>query len=136
MDIFRKIIESGFNGFSTNDARSIIRNSEEVSRYVNDKKEHLRYVEQLMHDDIIDSAMNRVKQKGDFVYNEEGVEYRPNHNYNRQSGVLLEESPTYQCRYRPIQQNSVEARLEAMEREMRNLKEENARLRNQYRTLK
>lgn len=63
MDIFRKIIESGFNGFSTSDARSIIRNSEEVSRYVNDKKEHLRYVEQLMHDDIIDSAMNRVKQK-------------------------------------------------------------------------
>lgn len=136
MDIFRKIIESGFNGFSTNDAHSILRNSEEVSRYVENKKEHLRYVEQLMHDDIIDSVMNRVKQKGDFVYNGDGVEYRPNHTYNRQGRVLLEESPTCQSCYQPPQQTSVEARLEAMEREMRNLKEENARLRNQYGILK
>lgn len=129
MDIFRKIIESGFRGYSTSDAQSIIRDSAEVTRYVDEKKEHLRYVEQLMHDNIIDNAMNRVKQKGDFVYNGESVEYRPNYTCNRQSRVLLEGTP-YQ--YQPVQQNSVEARLEAMEREMRNLKEENARLRNQY----
>ena len=49
MDIFRKIIESGFRGYSTSDAQSIIRDSAEVSRYVDSKKEHLRYVEQLMH---------------------------------------------------------------------------------------
>lgn len=129
MDIFRKIIESGFRGYSTSDAQSIIRDSAEVSRYVDSKKEHLRYVEQLMHDNIIDNAMNRVKEKGNFIYDENGAEYRPNYACNRQSTVLLNETP---CQYHPVHQNSVEARLEAMEREMRSLKEENARLRNQY----
>ena len=85
MNIFRKIIESGFSRYLTSDAQSIIRDSAEVSRYVDEKKEHLRYVEQLMHDDIIDAAMNRVKQKGNFVYNEDSVECRPNNTHKKAS---------------------------------------------------
>ena len=60
----------------------------------------LEVIQPVMHDNIIDNAMNRVKEKGNFIYDEDGVEYRPNYACNRQSRVLLEEAP-YQ--YQPVQ---------------------------------
>lgn len=142
MDKFRRIIEGGFSGFSTADARNIIRDSAEVSQYVESKRSHFAYVQQLMKDKIIDEAMGRVKEKGDFVFDrEEGFSYRPN---CRQ--ILQEEypyqrvnRPNYQQpSYQPASygQGDVMARLDAMEREMSALREENRELKSRYGKLK
>ena len=65
---FKRIIANGYNGYTTDDAKAILRNSAEVSLYVEEKREHLKYVQQLMNDKIIDEAMGRVKEKGRFEY--------------------------------------------------------------------
>lgn len=140
MDKFKQIIEGGYGGFSTSDAQSILRNSAEVSLYVEEKREHLNYVSQLMNDKIIDEAMGRVKAKGDFVFNrEEGTfSYRPNQIQTRQ--VLSEQYPTQPVypsyRQQQTPQDNVAARLDAMEREMRALREENQALKSRYEMLK
>lgn len=140
MDKFKQIIEGGYGGFSTSDAQSILRNSAEVSLYVEEKREHLNYVSQLMNDKIIDEAMGRVKAKGDFVFDrEEGVlTYRPNQMQPRQ--VLSEQYPTQPvypsyCQQQ-TPQDSIAARLDAMEREMKALREENRALKSRYEMLK
>lgn len=140
MDKFKRIIEGGYSGFNTGDARQIIRDSAEVSQYVESKRAHFTYVQQLMNDKIIDEAMGRVKEKGDFVFDrEEGVfSYRPNQIQTRQ--VLSEQYPTQPvypsyCQ-RQTSQDNVAARLDAMEREMRALREENQALKSRYEMLK
>lgn len=140
MDKFKRIIEGGYSGFNTGDAREIIRNSAEVSQYVESKRAHFTYVQQLMNDKIIDEAMGRVKAKGDFVFDkEEGVfSYRPNQMQTRQ--VLSEQYPTQPVypsyRQQQVPQDNVAARLDAMEREMRALREENQVLKSRYEMLK
>lgn len=143
MDKFRKIIEGGYSDFSTEAARNIIRDSAEVSQYVANKRSHFTYVQQLMNDKIIDEAMGRVKDKGNFVFDkEEGFTYRPN---SRQLGgpiqVLQEEYPYQRVSQPNYQQPSygqsdVMARLDAMEREMSALREENRELKSRYGKLK
>lgn len=143
MDKFRRIIEGGYSGFSTTDARNIIRDSAEVSQYVESKRSHFAYVQQLMNDKIIDEAMGRVKEKGDFVFDrEEGFSYRPNCQQIGQPRQLLQEEYPYQrviqSNYQqPVYQQSygqgdVMARLDAMEREMSALRQENRELKSRY----
>lgn len=140
MDKFKRIIEGGYGGFTTGDARQIIRDSAEVSQYVESKRAHFTYVQQLMNDKIIDEAMGRVKAKGDFVFDrEEGVlSYRPNQMQTKQ--VLSEQYPTQPVypsyRQQQTPQDNVAARLDAMEREMKALKEENQALKSRYEMLK
>lgn len=140
MDKFKQIIEGGYSGFNTGDARQIIRDSAEVSQYVESKRAHFTYVQQLMNDKIIDEAMGRVKAKGDFVFDrEEGTfSYRPNQIQTRQ--VLSEQYPTQPVypsyRQQQTPQDNVAARLDAMEREMRALREENQALKSRYEMLK
>lgn len=140
MDKFKRIIEGGYSGFNTGDARQIIRDSAEVSQYVESKRAHFTYVQQLMNDKIIDEAMGRVKAKGDFVFDrEEGVlTYRPNQMQTRQ--VLSEQYPTQPVypsyRQQQTPQDNVVARLDAMEQEMRALREENQALKSRYEMLK
>jgi hypothetical protein len=140
MDKFKRIIEGGYSGFNTGDARQIIRDSAEVSQYVESKRAHFTYVQQLMNDNIIDEAMGRVKAKGDFVFDkEEGAfSYRPNQIQTRQ--VLSEQYPTQPVypsyRQQQTSQDNVSERLDAMEREMKALREENRVLKSRYETLK
>lgn len=147
MDKFRRIIEGGYSGFSTSDARNIIRDSAEVSQYVESKRSHFAYVQQLMNDKIIDEAMGRVKEKGDFVFDrEEGFSYRPNYQQLGRPRQMLQEEypyqhvsqpnyqqPVYQTTYG---QGDVMARLDAMEREMSALREENRELKSRYSKLR
>lgn len=140
MDKFKRIIEGGYSGFNSSDAKQIIRDSAEVSQYVESKRAHFTYVQQLMNDKIIDEAMGRVKAKGDFVFDrEEGVlSYRPKQMQTKQ--VLSEQYPTQPVypsyRQQQTPQDNVAARLDAMEQEMRVLREENQVLRSRYEMLK
>lgn len=153
MDRFRRVIEGGYQGFQTGDARQIIRDSAEVTHYIESKRGHLAYVQQLMNDKIIDEAMGRVKDNGDFEYDGDGAfVYRPgvyhNTQYSRQ--ILAEEYPKQQVypqhiaqsyNYSPQTQqytsnDNVMARLEAMEQEMANLRAENQELKTRYGQLK
>lgn len=145
MDRFRRIIEGGYQGFKTGDARQIIRDSAEVTHYIESKRGHLAYVQQLMNDKIIDEAMGRVRDNGDFEYDGDGAfTYRPSayHNTSYPRQIIAEEYPSQQIRqYNPQtgnyqQPNSVIARLEAMEREMANLRAENQELKTRYGQLK
>lgn len=135
MDKFKQIIEGDYGGFTTGDARQIIRDSAEVTRYIESKRAHFTYVQQLMNDKIIDEAMGRVKAKGDFVIDrKEGVlSYRPKQ-------VLSEQYPTQPVypsyRQQQTPQDNVAARLDAMEQEMKALREENQVLRSRYEMLK
>ena len=136
MDRFRRIIEGGYQGFQTGDARQIIRDSAEVTHYIESKRGHLAYVQQLMNDKIIDEAMGRVRDNGDFEYDGDGAfTYRPGayHNASYPRQIIAEEYPS-QCVYQ--QPNSVMARLEAMEREMASLRAENQELKTRYGQLK
>lgn len=97
MDKFRRIIESGYAGFATQDAQKVIRDSAEVSQYVESKRSHFAYVQQLMNDKIIDEVMGRVKEKGDFVFDkEEGFSYRPNYQQLGRPRQMLQEEYPYQ----------------------------------------
>lgn len=145
MDRFRRIIEGGYQGFKTGDARQIIRDSAEVTHYIESKRGHLAYVQQLMNDKIIDEAMGRVKDNGEFEYDGDGgFAYRPGayHNTSYPRQIIAEEYPSQQIRpYNPQtgnyqQPNNVMARLEAMEREMANLRAENQELKTRYGQLK
>ena len=153
MDRFRRIMEGGFQGFQTGDARQIIRDSAEVTQYVERNRAHLTYVQQLMNDRIIDEAMGRVKDRGDFEYDGDGAfVYRPGtyHNTQYPRQILAEEYPKQQVypqhiaqsyNYSPQTQqytsnDNVMARLEAMEREMANLRAENQELKTRYGNLK
>lgn len=145
MNRFRRIIEGGYQGFQTGDARQIIRDSAEVTHYIESKRGHLAYVQQLMNDKIIDEAMGRVRDNGDFEYDGDGAfTYRPGayHNTSYPRQIIAEEYPSQQIRqYNPQagnyqQPNSVMARLEAMEREMASLRAENQELKTRYGQLK
>lgn len=161
MDRFRRIMEGGFQGFQTGDARQIIRDSAEVTQYVERNRAHLTYVQQLMNDRIIDEAMGRVRDKGDFEYDGDGAfVYRPGtyHNTQYPQRLLAEDYPRqnvaqeypsnavyavppcqrYGAPSQPqyTQNDSVMARLEAMEREMANLRAENQELKTRYGNLK
>lgn len=128
MNRFKQIIENGYQGFNTQDARAIIRDSSEVSRYIEEKRKHLSYVQQLMNDKIIDEAMGRLKSNGEFEYNGDGgFEYRPNSLKRR--NVILEQYPLQT-------NNNVMSRLDAMEREMEALRAENRELKTRYGMLK
>ena len=146
-------MEGGFQGFQTGDARQIIRDSAEVTQYVERNRAHLTYVQQLMNDRIIDEAMGRVKDRGDFEYDGDGAfVYRPGtyHNTQYPRQILAEEYPKQQVypqhiaqsyNYSPQTQqytsnDNVMARLEAMEREMANLRAENQELKTRYGNLK
>ena len=145
MDKFRRIIEGGFNGFNTDDARQIIRDSAEVTAYVDNKRAHFAYIQQLMNDKIIDEAMGRVRARGEFKYDrEDGFVYTPDRNRVQQPRQILREeypssrvNPYYNQPQQPVQNNNdIVARLEAMEREMSALREENRQLRNRYDNLR
>lgn len=161
MDRFRRIMEGGFQGFQTGDARQIIRDSAEVTQYVERNRSHLTYVQQLMNDRIIDEAMGRVKDRGDFEYDGDGAFiYRPGiyHNTQYPQQLLAEDYPRqnvaqeypshtvyavpphqrYNVQSQPqyTQNDPVMARLEAMEKEMANLRAENQELRSRYGKLK
>ena len=131
MDTFRRIIESNYDGFRTDDAISIIKDSAEVTRYVENNRAHLAYVSQLMNDKIIDEAMGRVRQNGDFVYDGDGgFTYKSNPSNYRKI------KPSYNSYNNNYNNNSVANRLELMEQEMRNLRRENDELRNKIEKLK
>lgn len=140
MDKFRRIIDGGYIGFETNDARSIIRDSAEVTKYVESRLNHFNYVQQLMNDKIIDDAMIRVRSNGDFEYDGDGgFSYKPNSSRFQQRQIINEQEPSrnhqsYQTT--PNCSNDVMARLDAMEREMSSLKEENRMLKSRIRSLK
>lgn len=145
MDRFRRIIEGGYQGFQTGDARQIIRDSAEVTHYIESKRGHLAYVQQLMNDKIIDEAMGRVRDNGEFEYDGDGgFTYCPGayHNASYPRQIIAEEYPSQRIRqYNPQagnyqQPNSVMARLEAMEREMASLRAENQELKTRYGQLK
>ena len=131
MDTFRRIIENNYDGFRTDDAISIIKDSAEVTRYVEKNRAHLEYVSQLMNDKIIDEAMGRVRQNGDFVYDGDG-----GFTYKSNSSNYREIKPSYNSYNNNYNNNSVANRLELMEQEMRNLRRENDELRNKIEKLK
>lgn len=131
MDTFRRIIESNYDGFRTDDAISIIKDSAEVTRYVEKNRAHLEYVSQLMNDKIIDEAMGRVRQNGDFVYDGDG-----GFTYKSNSSNYRKIKPSYNSYNNNYNNNSVANRLELMEQEMRNLRRENDELRNKIEKLK
>lgn len=140
MDKFSNIIENGYSEYSTPSARSIIRDSAEVTKYVNEKREHFAYVQQLMNDKIIDEAMGRVRSNGEFEYDGQGgFSYKTDMSRYQPRRVINEQYPS-----QPVMQNvqqypqsdSVMARLDAMEREMSALREENRQLRSKYGILK
>lgn len=119
MDKFNRLVEDRMRGFSSSAAKQIIRDSAEVTHYINEKREHLRYVQQLMNDKIIDDAMGRVKASGDFGYNEsEGFYYKRN-NPGRQ---MLNETPNHQ--------NNNIGEMESMREEIARLRRENDILKN------
>ena len=131
MDTFRRIIESNYDGFRTDDAISIIKDSAEVTRYVENNRAHLAYVSQLMNDKIIDEAMGRVRQNGDFVYDGDG-----GFTYKSNPSNYREIKPSYNSYNNSYNNNSFANRLELMEQEMRNLRRENDELRNKIEKLK
>jgi hypothetical protein len=135
MDRFKRIIDSGFTGFTSSDAREIVRNSAEVSQYVEEKRAHLTYVQQLMNDKIIDEAMGRVRENGEFGYDEEnGFTYTRT---NQPKMRINEQYPAQQVyQMTPQRTNDVMSRLDAMEREMQALRAENRELRSRYGQLK
>lgn len=144
MDRFKRIIDSGYAGFSTGDARQIVRDSAEVSQYVESKRAHFAYVQQLMNDKIIDEAMGRVLDKGEFSYDKEnGFTYtrnaspkvRLNEQYPTQQ-VYRQVVPQQSYQYPPQRTSDVMSRLDAMEREMQALRAENQELRSRYGQLK
>ena len=136
-DRFKRIIASGYNGYTTNDAQAILRNSAEVSLYVEEKREHLKYVQQLMNDKIIDEGLARARQKGQFRADKDG---NISYTYHTQPRVRLnEQSPTHgaqQYYTQPQTTNDVLSRLDAMEEEMNELRRENQELRRRYNNLK
>ena len=140
MDKFRKLIDNGFVGFTTSGARSIIKDSAEVTQYIDSKREHFNYVQQLMNDKIIDEAMGRVRSRGDFEYDGDGgFIYKPDRTRIQQNRLINEQYPSQpvsQNVQQYPQQDSVMARLDAMEREMSALREENRQLRSRYGNLR
>ena len=159
MDKFRRIMDGGYLGFQTGDARQIIRDSAEVTQYIESKRGHLAYVQQ------IDEAMGRVRDNGDFEYDGDGAfTYRPGiyHNTNYPRQILAEQYPVsnvYPQQITPqqyeqmrqsypnntpynlpphsnAQSDSVIARIEAMEREIASLRAENIELRTKRDLLK
>lgn len=136
-DRFKRIIANGYNGFTTDDAQTILRNSAEVSLYVEEKREHLKYVQQLMNDRIIDEGLARARQKGQFRADKDG---NISYTYHTQPRVRLnEEYPTQhvqQYQTPPQSKNDVMSRLDAMEQEMNELRRENQELRSRYNNLK
>jgi len=136
MDRFKQIIEGGYQGFQTGDAKQIIRDSAEVTHYIESKMGHFAYVQQLMNDKIIDEAMGRVKNNGDFEYDGDGgFSYRPGvyHNTQYPRQIIAEEYPSQRVYSRP---DNVMTRLEAMEQELKGLRQENAELKRKYDALK
>ena len=117
MDKFKRIIEGGYSGFNTG-ARQIIRDSAEVSQYV--ESAHFTYVQQLMNDKIIDEAMGRVKGKRRFLFLIGRRHLVIVQIKYKQDKVLSEQYPhnpfipSYRQQQTP--QDNVAARLDAMER--------------------
>ena len=140
MDKFRRIIESGYYGYNTPSSREIIRDSAEVSRYIEEKRGHFSYVQQLMNDKIIDEAMGRVRSKGDFEYDGDGgFTYKSDRTRFQQHQFINEQQPlkNYQSYSEtPQRTNDVMSRLDAMEREMAFLREENRMLKSRFGDLK
>lgn len=140
MDKFRSIIENGYYGYNTPSARSIIRDSAEVTQYIDSKREHFNYVQQLMNDKIIDEAMTRARSKGEFEYDGEGgFTYKQDSFRYKPSQIINEQYPSQPVRQNVQQypqQDSVMARLDAMEREISALREENKQLRTRYGNLR
>ena len=140
MDNFSNIIENGYYGYSTPSARSIIRDSADVTKYVDAKREHFAYVQQLMNDKIIDEAMGRVRSNGEFEYDGEGgFTYKQDSFRYKPSQLINEQYPSQPVRQNVQQypqQDSVMARLDAMEREIYALREENRQLRSRYGNLR
>ena len=134
---FKKIIDNGYYGYTTDDAKAILRNSAEVSLYVEEKREHLNYVQQLMNDKIIDEGLARARQKEQFRIDKDGnISYTHN---GQPRFRLIEQYPTQHVQpYQmpPQTNNDVMSRLDAMEREMNELRRENQELRNRYGRLK
>lgn len=141
MDKFRKLIDNGFVGFTTSGARSIIKDSAEVTQYIDSKREHFNYVQQLMNDKIIDEAMTRARSKGEFEYDGEGgFTYKQDSFRYGSSQLINEQYPYHQPVKTNIQQypqsDSIISRLDAMEKEISSLREENKQLRSKYGILK
>ena len=123
MDKFNRLVEDGLQGFSSSAAKQIIRDSAEVTHYINERRGHLSYVQQLMNDKIIDEALNRVKASGTFEYKEgEGFTYKRNMSSNQ----LLNE------RFVPAQSNKSDIvdDVETMRNEISRLRRENDILKN------
>jgi hypothetical protein len=93
-----------------------------------------------MNDKIIDEAMGRVRSNGEFEYDGQGgFSYRTDRSRYQPRQVINEQYPSQPVRQNVQQypqQDSVMARLDAMEREMRALKEENQALKSRYEMLK
>lgn len=126
MDKFNRLVEGGLQGFSSSAAKQIIRDSAEVTHYINERRGHFSYVQQLMNDKIIDDAMTRVKASGTFEYKEgEGFTYKR----NMPSDQLLNE------RFVPEQSNKSDIvdDVETMRNEIARLRRENDILKNRLR---
>jgi heme oxygenase len=67
MDKFNRLVEGGLQGFSSSAAKQIIRDSAEVTHYINERRGHFSYVQQLMNDKIIDEAKERLKAQGKWI---------------------------------------------------------------------
>jgi hypothetical protein len=97
-----------------------------VTHYINERRGHFSYVQQLMNDKIIDDAMTRVKASGTFEYKEgEGFTYKR----NMPSDQLLNE------RFVPEQSNKSDIvdDVETMRNEIARLRRENDILKNRLR---
>lgn len=126
MDRFRRLIENGYDGITSANARQIIRDSAEVTQYINEKREHLHYVQQLMNDKIIDEAMERVKSSGDFGHNESEGFYYKKHDSGKQ---MLNERQFTQSNYQHNNMNE----MELMRDEIARLRRENNDLKRRLR---
>ena len=67
MDKFNRLIEDRMRGFSSSAAKQIIRDSAEVTHYINKRRGHFSYVQQLMNDKIIDEAKERLQAQGKWI---------------------------------------------------------------------
>lgn len=121
MDKFNRLLEGGLRGFSSSAAKQIIRDSAEVTHYINERRGHFSYVQQLMNDKIIDEAKERLRAQGKWVVPSKNTEIE-------QDKQLIRE------RCSPQQNTDVE--MECMREEIARLRQENSELKYRYGKLK
>lgn len=76
MKSFKEILGENRNDFSTSNAHTIIQDSLEVDKYIDEKKSNLSDATKLMDDKLIYQTLKKLKQDGEFVFDGLGFLYK------------------------------------------------------------